>query len=301
MSHSVRSLVYQVGLLALFIVPASLALQAQTQASCTFKLFQHTTTNGTTLSPNGVNDYGTVVGQAVFSSGPAKGFVRYSGGGITYYGAPNAAATSFTDRNDGGINVGVYSSQGSTSNIAKGFMLQGSTFTSIVHPKAVWGTTLTGINRYNSIVGWYLDAAEISHGFKRYSNGGLVALDYPGAQYTLATGINDSGTVAGWYADNLGAHGFIYHNGQWAPLNYGTTNTTQVYGISNANVIVGVSTSNEPATSFLYENGQFKVISYPNSFSTQVAGISTGGLITGTIVLSNTDPTSARGFTASCQ
>ncbi len=33
-------------------------------------------------------------------------------------------------------------------------MLNGSTFTSIVHPTAVWGTTLTGLNKYNSIVGW---------------------------------------------------------------------------------------------------------------------------------------------------
>src|SRR5437868_539746 len=92
-----------------------------------------------------------------------------------------------------------------------------------------------GINNYNTIVGWYLDAGEGSHGFKRYSNGSFVNLNYPGSQYTLATGINDSGTIAGWFADSAGAHGFIYSSGKWAPLNFGTTNTTQVFGISNAN------------------------------------------------------------------
>jgi len=69
-----------------------------------------------------------------------------------------------------------------------------STFTSFAHPKAVGGTFLAGINKYNSTVGGYLDSANITHRFKRYSNGGLVSLNYPGAsQGTAALGINDYG------------------------------------------------------------------------------------------------------------
>jgi len=294
MLFTLRSSFYALILSALVLSTALPQAYAQSQASCTFKLFM-LNPSGKNLSPKGINSYGTVVGQASVD----QGFTRFSNGGFTYYSVPNSASTYFTDRNDNGVNVGVYSSQ-SNSTLAKGFMLRGSTFTSIVHPKAVLGTTLTGINKYNSIVGWYLDAGEGSHGFKRYSNGSFVNLNYPGSQYTLPTGINDSGTIAGWFADSAGAHGFIYSNGKWAPLNFGTTNTTQVFGISNANKIVGVSTSNEPSTSFLYENGTFKVISYPNSFSTQVAGIAANGQITGTIVLNNSDPTSGRGFTATC-
>ena len=279
--------------ICLLALPALAQAQSHAQASCTFKLFQ-LNPPGKNLSPNGVNDYSTVVGQA----GVDQGFTRFAGGGINYYSVPNSASTYFTARNDSGINVGVYSTQ-SASTVAKGFMLQGSTFTSIVHPKAVVGTTLSGINKYNSIVGWYEDAGVGQHGFKRYSNGSFVTLNYPGSQYTLPTGINDSGTVAGWFSDSTGEHGFIYHNGQWAPLDFGA-NTTQVFGISNANKIVGVSTSNEPPTSFIYENSAFKVISYPGAFSTQVAGISANGTITGTIILNNSDPTSGRGFTATC-
>jgi len=293
---NVRYSLFRAGALTLMICSFTSAgiLQAQTQASCTFKLFQ-LNPSGKNLAPNGVNDYSTVVGQAAVD----QGFTRFTGGGITYYSVPDSASTYFAARNDSGVNIGVYSSQ-SASTIAKGFMLKGSTFTSIVHPKAVFATRLTGINKYNSIVGWYLDSSEGSHGFKRYSNGSFVNLNYPGSQYTLATGINDSGTVAGWFSDSAGEHGFIYHNGQWAPLDFGA-NATQVFGISNANKVVGVSTSNEPSTSFVYENGTFKVISYPNSFSTQVAGISANGTITGTIILNNSDPTSGRGFTATCK
>ena len=115
----------------LFVCSATFAY-SQTQASCTFSLFQ---------APelvNGVNDFRTTVGQS--SSNPARGFIRYSDGGVSYFTAPNAASTNFTGRNDGGVSVGFYTTQGTS--IAKGFILQGSTFMSFIHPKAVLGTTL---------------------------------------------------------------------------------------------------------------------------------------------------------------
>jgi hypothetical protein len=97
--------------ICLFALPP--LAQTQTQASCTFKLFQ-LNPSGKNLSPNGVNDYSTVVGQA----GVDQGFTRFAGGETSYYSVPNSASTYFTARNDSGINVGVYSSQ-SASTVAK--------------------------------------------------------------------------------------------------------------------------------------------------------------------------------------
>lgn len=282
-----RQIILTVASAFVFLVSLS---YSQTQATCSFKFFQ---TPGTV---NGVNDYGTTVGEANLP----RAFIRYSNGGISYFTAPNAAATTLTARNDSGVSTGFYSTQGAASNIAKGFILHGSTFTSFVHPKAVWGTELTGINKYNSTVGWYLDSSEQAHGFKRWSNGGLSALDFPGGQFTQPTGVNDSGTVVGSFSDSAGEHGFLYHSGTWAKVDYpnGAAGTTQLNGISNANVIVGFNTLNEPYTSFLYANGVFKVIAVPNSFSTQVTSISAGGLIAGEVSY-NSGASSA--FTATCK
>ncbi len=268
--------------------------QAQTQASCTFKVFQLNSPNG--FQANGVNDYGTVVGQAYFS--PSKGFTRFSGGGVSYFTAPNSATTSFLARNDAGVNVGFYSTQGPNSNISKGFILKGSTFTSFTHPKAVWGTTMTGINKNNSVVGWYLDSGEFAHGFKRFSNGSLVAINFPGAHNTFAIGINDNGVIAGFY-ESSSEHGFIYHNGQWATVDYPNTSGTEVYGISNAGVVIGLDHSLEQGRAFMWVNGTFKVISVPNSFYTHALGIAPGGLITGTTVLNGSN--TVKGFTATCK
>jgi hypothetical protein len=281
-----------VGVVVCFL--SSVYTTAQKQASCTFNVFQLPDLQTTVF---GTNDYKTVVGEADFTSNSQKGFIRYSGGGVSYYSAPNSVATRFTGRNNAGINIGVYSSQ-SASTIAKGFMLSGSTFTSITHPNAVWGTTLTGINKYNSIVGWYLDTNENPHGFKRYSDGSFRTLQFnAGVVNTIPNGINDFGTVVGWYNST---HGFIFHNNGWATLDYPNSSPTELKGISNSGVIVGINHSTQQGLSFLYANGTFKIINIPNSFLTNVSSISPQGLIAGTANMTG-DQTGWRGFTATCR
>ena len=302
MSKSFQHFLVALAAVTCFALSSALA-HGQAVASCTFKLFQLPT--GTSFQANGVNDYSTLVGQvfpAAGSSAPAKAFIHYSGGSDSYFSAPNAATTSMLARNNSGVSVGFYSTQGSTSNISKGFILQGSTFTSFAHPNAVWGTQMAGINKYNSVVGWYLDSGEFAHGFKRYSNGGLATINYPSAQSTYAIGINDSGTIVGFYS-NPDEHGFIYHNGQWATLDYPNTTGTELYGISNSGVIIGLDHSLEQGRAFLYENGTFKVIDVPDSYYTHALGISPGGIITGVarVNASNANNGVLDGFTAKCK
>jgi hypothetical protein len=277
------------------VAALALSLRAQTQAKCTFNIFQ---LNDLQTTVFGVNDYGTVVGEADFTSSPQKGFIRYSGSGVSYFSAPSSAATRLTGRNDAGTSVGVYSSLNANT-IAKGFMLSGSAFTSIVHPNAVLGTSLTGINKYHSIVGWYYDASENQHGFKRYSNGGYAALNYPasGASPTIPQGINDGGAIVGSYGNQ---HGFIFHNGTWATLDYPNSSRTELLGISNAGVIVGLNHATQQGISFMYVNGAFKTINIPNSFLTNVSAIAPGGLLAGTANMTG-DQSGWRGFTATCK
>lgn len=291
---SVSSVIRVLVVAILFCLLNRVQASAQTQASCVFSIFQ---LNALQTTVFGVNDYKTVVGEADFTATPPeKGFIRYSGGGVSYYSAPNSVVTRFTGRNNAGTSVGVYASQ-SASTIAKGFLLSGSTFTPIVHPNAVWGTTLTGINKYDSIVGWYLDGNENPHGFKRYSNGSFRILQFDsGVVDTIPNGINDFGAIVGWYNSQ---HGFIFHNNAWAQLDYPNSSPTELKGISNAGVIVGINHSNQQGVSFLYANGKFKIINIPNSFLTNVSSISPQGLIAGTANMTG-DQSGWRGFTATC-
>jgi hypothetical protein len=306
MSHAAHSLRYRVWLLALSIFAwPTPSTQAQTQASCTFKLFllnPANPTNPAIVQVVGVNAFATVVGTAQVKSIGLRGFIRYSGGGVTYFDAPNAVGlTGFTARNNQGVSVGFYSQQFSPSNNgpSNGFMLSGSSFTPIIHPSGVNGTILTGINKYNSIVGYYVDGNDNIHGFKRWSNGSFISPHYPGVGLTIPYAINDDGTMVGSYYDvstPLG-HGFIYHNGQWATLDFPNAAGTELWGISRTGVIIGHDLSFTPPRSCLYLNGTFKINNVPNALSTNVTGISSRGLIAGTVRMTDGDHV----FTATCQ
>ncbi len=155
-----------------------------------------------------------------------------------------------------------------------------------------YSTRALGINKYNSIVGSYLDPATgTSRGFKRYSNGSFVGLNYPGAQATYPWSINDGGAVVGTYANASGVlHGFLYYNGKWATLDYTLSPSVNLLGISNAGVVLG--------SNFLYANGKFKLLpNVPNSTWTDFFAIAPGGLISGSAIFSD----GTHGFTAACQ
>ena len=241
------------------------------------------------ITVTGVNDYGTVVGYADFGEGASrqtKAFIHYSGGGTNYWLPSGAKNSAFGGRNDAGLTTGAYTD---SSNKTHAFIMKGSTLIPVVRP---YGAGLGGINRYNTVVGTYLDINGNPHGFKRYSDGNVIHLTYPGAQGTRAYAINDSGVIVGFYNGTDSAeHGFIYKNGQWATLQFpNATQSTELYGISNSNVIVGQG----QAHGYMYKNGTAKEISVPGSAETQVRAIAPGGLIAGMADLTH-------GFVASCQ
>ncbi len=292
-----KSLVRRFALWCLLLAMVSVA-QAQTQASCTFTTFalQSPATGGKVLLPSGVNDYATVVGEALdLNTYTTQGFTRWSNGGLSFYSVKlngSAVDTAFADRNDNGVTIGGANTP---------FLLQGSTFTPLT---VTIGTTThstflpTRMNKWGTIVGFYVDSSGTSHGFKRWSNGQGIALDFPGAKETLPFGINDSGTIVGSYSTTLSPkHGFIYHNGQWATLDYpSSTLQTGLRGISNAGVIIGETSAGETFhASFIYENSAFKVVALPNTqYPSVVSGISlVRGLLAGW--------SSKTGFIATCK
>jgi len=72
-----------------------------------------------------------------------------------------------------------------------------------------------GLNS-GTIVGYYVDANNVAHGFIRSVNGNYTTIDVPGAVGTQAFGINNKGTVVGWWfepnnVDSCPSTGICYH------------------------------------------------------------------------------------------
>jgi hypothetical protein len=207
MSCSIRtfSLLGCVLAICILLIAMSPISQAQTQASCTFHQF--TLPSNPQIFVKGVNDYGTVVGMADFGASASpqfRAFIHYSNGSTTYWVPSGATASEFGGRNNSGVTTGAY---GDASGQWHAVLRKGSTTTPISTPNH---GAPAGINKYNSLVGSYSDSNRNPHGFKRYSNGSIVHLDYPGATGTYANGTNDDGGIVGFYNGTDGAeHGFI--------------------------------------------------------------------------------------------
>src|SRR5579884_104814 len=265
--------------LALSMISLSLTSAGQ-QASCQFSFFPLTATlsNGTvfSMSPNGINDFGTVVGTGFTNTTPVNnfGFIRWANGGITLV----KATVSLVDRNDSGVSIGHSGSQQLLVTSSGAVVPLHLSFSNS-------GFFSTSINNFGSIVGAY-NTSSGTNGFKRWSNGGTVKLGFPGASSTFPASINDNGMIVGSYfvgpsGVQLPQNGFVYFQGNWATLNYPNSLFTDLVGVSNKGVIVG--NVSDLDLSFLYENGEFKTIVGPNGVGVVVAGVSPKlGLIVGT-------------------
>jgi probable HAF family extracellular repeat protein len=322
----------RINCLSIVLVLAASGVQAQTQASCSFKLFplmldlpicsQLGAAPGCTtwIYPYAVNDWGTIVGLAQVPSAEQNvAFIQWAGGGVSFpFGLHTVSVLS--GRSNKGTSIG-YSGTGPNPVILPGFgtsilmgapvSLNGTTSKPIQFFVPTGQLNVNGINKWGSIVG----AGEIGgdlafNGFKRWSNGSILMLNYPGAARTVPTSINDDGAVVGYYTDAAGqSHGFLYLKGKWATIDYPKATQTLLSGISNAGMIVGNATLNgaqtSPATgqpittAFLYKNGTFESIAVPNNPSDSVyvaVGISPRQ---GLILLTNWPV--YQGFTATCQ
>ena len=93
------------------------------------------------------------------------------------------------------------------------------TFGNITIPAALF-VQPNAINNDAAVVGFYLDASYISHGFV-WRSGSEETIDYPGAAQTAFTGINNRGILAGTYQDaSYNTHAFTYSlaNASWTDL-----------------------------------------------------------------------------------
>jgi probable HAF family extracellular repeat protein len=167
--------------------------------------------------------------------------------------------------NDHGMIAGQYTTLAGTT---PGFVLNGTTVTTINSPTGPNVVNAQGINNNGLVVGFYVGTDGQDHGFKfnlssAVNNVGTgtaitdptipVVPGEPGATFVFSQilGINDKGIAVGYYGDStLSQHGFIYNT------NTGTytflddplarfdngVEVTQITGINNAGEITGFYT-----------------------------------------------------------
>jgi uncharacterized membrane protein len=186
------------------------------------------------------------------------------------------------------------------------------TVTTIDVPGAI-NTFPFGINASGVIVGRYLGAGGITHGFVRttadevctvdypgtsFTVAGVMnvcTLDFPGANFTVASGINDQGDITGWYTfPGSGVrHGLLLKAGDAEPTSFDPPGSlfTNAVGLNDRGDIVGRYCSVAPCAmmgsghgsfrGFLLHDGIFADIDVPGGIETSAFKNNARGQIVG--------------------
>ena len=94
-------------------------------------------------------------------------------------------------------------------------MLKNGEFTAFRYPGTI-NTRAMDINAPGDIVGFYMDANDVAHGFL-LSGGRLTTVDLPGSYTSRAFGINAKSEIVGVYTEREGSalHGFLRSGGRF--------------------------------------------------------------------------------------
>ena len=152
-------------------------------------------------------------------------------------------------------------------------------FTLIDYPDST-STQIWAVNGRSEMVGVYVDAAKVTHGFL-YKSGKFTTIDYPGSALTLLNGINSNGDIVGEYATTATGphHGFLYSDGRFGVVDFPGATSTGVVGIAANGDMVGYY--DNPGRGYLVSGDKFTRIDYPNASPTVLGSISPQGVIIG--------------------
>jgi len=254
-----------------------------------------------TTTVNGINDRGQVAGFFVDTAGNTEGFAAVAGSNTqpvkyafqTVVSASDPTFTQLLGINTAGTIAGYYGAGTTPQNPNKGFTLTlPNHFTSENFPNSVQ-TQVVGINNLGNTGGFYVDAADITHGFLD-TQGVFTSVNAPKTAFNQILGLNDNGVAAGYSStDPAGQVGQMAYIDDHGTFTYFTnlfakgTGNTQATGINDSNLVVGFYVDGQGVNHGFEINDadpskpQLFTIDVPNSTSTQVLGINNFGQLSG--------------------
>jgi hypothetical protein len=165
------------------------------------------THHGTVNQILGINDKGIAVGFYVDGKGNSHGFtLNQATGQFTPVIVSGAASVVATGINDNGDITGTATSP-PPSKQTTSFLLKGTSLTAFSFPNGS-DTQSFGINIHDQMVGSYLDAGGVLHGFllsTPLTHAKWRSIDDPnGVGSTVINGLNDKTEMVGFYTDAAG-------------------------------------------------------------------------------------------------
>ncbi len=225
-------------------------------------------------SAYGINNNGTIAGEAALENGPEPILWKITGGATELAGSVYGSFDWAVAVNDGGTVLGQYDDSGSPGSAAVMWSSPGSAQTVLPDLECDYCSrlyiTANAINNSGVAVGRVLSVIYDKSG--TLVSGGLIAVEWQGRTITSlgglqnstsseAYGINSGGDIVGTSgvgtAEGASSHAFLYRHGAMTDLGtvQGDVDST-AYSINDRGQVVGVSVN--PAgdgRAFLYDKG----------------------------------------------
>ncbi len=174
--------------------------------------------------PFAISPSGEITGFYDMGTDGNHGFLRNKNGVITTFDVPGAGTGPGQGTFGGGFtpNGAIMGNYLDGDNVSHGFLrTKVGVITTFDAPGAgnvagsFQGTYPFGINNNGTITGWYVDDANVNHGFVLDKHGTIIEFDVPGSGTGAGQGPNvyniaPNGAVTGFYFDpNNAVHGFV--------------------------------------------------------------------------------------------
>ena len=154
------------------------------------------------------------------------------------------------------------------------------------------------INDFGKIVGDYIDASGIFHGYE--TDGGTfkpIEVPFASAAGTYSPAISNAGVISGGWFDSAGnSHGFTLVQGVYTPFDYPGAPYTDPYAINSEGDIAGYYVDTAGSIhGFLRRRGVYTSVDYPGAVETFSLGINDAGAIVGGYCLTSQCETTGQG------
>ena len=162
-------------------------------------------------------------------------------------------------------------------------------FTTENYPGSIQ-TQVIGINTLDRTVGFYIDSANITHGFYHRANPALYAkVDFPGSKFNQLLGQNDFAQAAGYYSQSTNNttpdFPYIYdeNSGVFEVLYIpGAPGGAQATGINNTQQVCGFYIDAKGVNhGFWLNTGTLTTLDFPGSTFTQALGLNNSNEVVG--------------------
>jgi hypothetical protein len=272
--------------MAASLTPA-VASASPSQLTFQFRTFDVPGSTGTEV--NGINNSGVFVGAFTDAAGQ-HGFIDRDGRLVPFdFPGTSGVTQAFAIDNNGDV-VGTYNNAAGASE--EFLRTSNGRMTALPSPPGAGtgsgqGAFPSGITDTDEIVGYYIDANGVFHGYEQSPSGHFTAIAAPGAgsatgEGTLVFGVSDAGTISGCYFTSEHQEiGFVDRAGRFTSVDNPATpqnpaGGTIVIGPARGVTIGDYANQQGTALGYVLSGGQFTTIDDAQGvapFGTTIVGL----------------------------